>query len=69
MLSQGDAQGMIGYSRGDEMLQLLLEYVRHRENGHDPLIICGKKRFMGIRRTLKEEAAIGSLAEACSGTC
>lgn len=27
-----------------------------------------EKRFTGIRCTLKEEAAIGSLAEACSGT-
>lgn len=38
-----DAQGMIGYSREDEILQLLFEYIRHRENGHGPLIICGKE--------------------------
>lgn len=38
-----DAQGMIGYSRGDEILQLLLECIRHRENGHGPLIICGRE--------------------------
>lgn len=38
-----DARGMIGYSRKDEILQLLLEYIRHRENGHGPLIICGKE--------------------------
>lgn len=41
----GDAQGMIGYSREDERLQLVLEYIRHLENVHGPLMIYEEGSF------------------------